>query len=172
MSKRRRPPKARNGKRAYLRRFASNIISMGSAKRRDGSTTVAKEEAGFYNAARSLQKNPWIDVVFPGVLKLSPERRAALAKSADVGKFQELWQSVFQTGISPTNFVTYPSSASRVLRLFFSGQQWMFVEHDFQLSIIRRSIIYRTSDRAKLRFETNSIVWVEPSYPMPRENST
>lgn len=169
MSKRRRP-KARNGKRAHLRRFASHIISMGSAKRRDGSTVVAKEAAGFYNAARSLN-NPWMDMIFPGARNTSPERQAALAKRAELIQFKELWQSDFQVGINTVHSVCYVTSKERMIRLYFSGMIFMFIEHDYQLQTIRRSCTYRSGEQAKHRFMHGMIIWY-PSVPMPKEDST
>lgn len=170
MSKRRKPKKARNGKRAHLRKFASDVISMGSAKHRDGSTTVAKEAAGFYNAARSL-RNPWMDMIFPGARNTSPERQAALSKRKEIIVFQERWQSDFQTGINTVHSVCYVTSRERIIRLYFSGTRFMFIEHDYQLQTIRRSCIYRTGEQARHRFMTGMIIWY-PSVPMPQEDST
>lgn len=169
MSKRRRP-KARNGRRSHLRRFASDLISMGSAKRRDGSTTVAKEEAGFYNAARSLN-NPWMDMIFPGARNTSPERQAALAKRDEIIQFKELWQSDFQVGINTVHSVCFIRSSERTIRLYFSGLIFMFIEHDYLSQTLRRSCTYRSGEQAKHRFDHNMIIWY-PSVPMPKEDST
>lgn len=169
MSKRRKP-KARNGRRAYLKRFASDIISMGSAKRRDGSTTVAKEQAGFYNAARSLN-NPWMDMIFPGARNTSPERQAALSKRKEILVFQERWQSDFQTGINTVHSVCYITSKERIIRLYFSGTTFIFIEHDYMLQTMRRSCTYRSGEQAKHRFMHGTIIWY-PSVPMPKEDST
>jgi hypothetical protein len=74
----------------------------------------------------------------------------------------KVWQGLIRhQGVDGFNQVIIDNTKYFKIKMFFSGQQYFFVEEDVLLNTLRRSITYHTRQMAMLSYKRKRITWIE-----------
>lgn len=94
------------------------------------------------------------DQALPATLGLSEPRKEIISR----------WEAIVH-GIPKEMRISLVNNPTGMLDLFYSHQQFFFVDVDYKNKTIRRSRVYGSKDYAMKMLKYHSIVWVEVSSP-------
>jgi len=150
--------KSRNkaGRRAYLKKFSSGYVGVG----RTPNINYMREVNSRMTSISQEKPEPPLSE-----LTLKRWMNAPVGKQPG-GVFHlnimaRLRQSAFHQSIDKFHYIVYKDNMGLKAYLFFFGNEFFWVLEDKILHEMKRSIIYNSKQRALMRWDTKTIVWVE-----------
>lgn len=87
----------------------------------------------------------------------------SIERYAVTKKMEQMWQGMRHQGIQNYRHITLIEVAHIKLKMFFGLDRYFFVQENTMKKEVKKSIIYKSRERAMFVYKTNRIMWDAPT---------